>query len=120
MLDQSVLLCGAQTRAGRPCRRLPPSGQRRCHLHGGQARRGRGSPRFKHGLYSSYSANRIVRRRQQCVAIKSNGERCRQWTQQGGRCYVHRTWPLSEAELDHLLAQPPRWLLPVLKRQPAG
>ncbi len=50
--------CGAQTRAGTPCKRSPLAGKRRCRLHGG-ASTGAGNPArpgnrnaLKHGLYS--------------------------------------------------------------------
>ncbi len=47
--------CGAINRAGQPCTRRPPSGQHRCHLHGGAP--GSGAPpgnanALKHGFYA--------------------------------------------------------------------
>jgi hypothetical protein len=51
--------CGAETRAGTPCKRSPLTGKRRCRLHGG-ASTGAGKPARpgnqnarKHGLYSN-------------------------------------------------------------------
>jgi glucans biosynthesis protein len=45
-------LCGARTRAGAPCRKLPAPGRTRCRLHGGASPLGPVHPRFKHGRYS--------------------------------------------------------------------
>ncbi len=44
--------CGAKTRAGTPCKRLPCTGRTRCNLHGGKSRSGVLAPRWKHGYYS--------------------------------------------------------------------
>jgi len=50
------------------------------------------------------------------VAIKANGERCRQWTQEGSRCFAHRIWPMSDAEVEQLIAKQPRSLRRLLNR----
>ena len=48
--------CGAQTRAGQPCRQAAVRGRSRCRMHGGA--KGSGGPqgnrngKFKHGLYT--------------------------------------------------------------------
>ena len=48
-------LCGAQTRAGTPCRKPAVTGKRRCRLHGGApgsgAQPGNANAR-KHGFYT--------------------------------------------------------------------
>ncbi|MFN8533863.1 MAG: HGGxSTG domain-containing protein [Dehalococcoidia bacterium] len=44
--------CGAKTRAGDPCRRLPAPGRTRCYSHGGKSLAGPASPRWKDGRYS--------------------------------------------------------------------
>lgn len=46
--------CGANTRAGVPCRKwgIVPSG--RCRNHGGKSYGGYASPSLRHGWYSTY------------------------------------------------------------------
>jgi len=53
--------CGAKTRAGTPCKRLPavPNKGGRCNLHGGKSLAWIAHPNFKHGRYSKYSAEGI-------------------------------------------------------------
>ena len=49
--------CGAKNRSGRPCRRFPTEGSKRCHYHGGAVARmpvgckQRGGGPITHGLY---------------------------------------------------------------------
>lgn len=54
---QSVSTCGAKTRSGTPCKRLPavPNKGGRCNLHGGKSLAWFAHPNFKHGRYSKYS-----------------------------------------------------------------
>jgi hypothetical protein len=52
-------LCGAKTRAGGRCKQTAGwgtdhVGEGRCKLHGGAAKRGADSPRFKHGMYAEH------------------------------------------------------------------
>jgi hypothetical protein len=54
-LPHAPSICGAQTRAGTPCKTPPVRGRRRCRMHGGTSP---GAPRgnqyaWKHGLYSA-------------------------------------------------------------------
>jgi glucans biosynthesis protein len=54
-VSQSVRRCGARTRAGSPCQRLPVRGKKRCRLHGGAspgAPRGAKNPNFKTGEWT--------------------------------------------------------------------
>lgn len=51
--DSAEPRCGAKTRAGTACLRLPcPGRRRRCNLHGGKTPAGIGSPHYRHGLRS--------------------------------------------------------------------
>lgn len=54
---QAVKICGAKTRAGTPCKRLPavPNKAGRCNLHGGKSLAWFAHPNYKHGRYSKYS-----------------------------------------------------------------
>ena len=55
--------CGAKTRAGPPCRRLPVQGRRRCRLHGGLSP---GAPKgSRNGNYTNgeWTAEAIEERR---------------------------------------------------------
>ncbi len=56
--------CGAKTRAGASCKRLPGDMGRggRCHLHGGKSLIWFAHPNFKHGRYSKYSITGIEAR----------------------------------------------------------
>jgi len=49
--------CGAKTRAGTPCKRLPAVTNKggRCNLHGGKSLAWFAHPNYKHGRYSKYS-----------------------------------------------------------------
>ena len=55
-------VCGAKTRQGNPCQRSPARGRTRCRLHGGATPRGRASPHFKTGKYSSLLPDRLIGR----------------------------------------------------------
>ena len=55
-------ICGAKTRPGTPCARQPARGRTRCRLHGGATPRGRASPHFKTGKYSSFLPERLIAR----------------------------------------------------------
>lgn len=46
--------CGAQTRAGTPCRLGPVPNGRRCRLHGGAGLVGPANGNYKHGRYSRF------------------------------------------------------------------
>jgi hypothetical protein len=51
-----VLRCGAKTRLGNPCRRLPVHGRKRCRLHGGLspgAPRGSRNGNYRNGEWTS-------------------------------------------------------------------
>jgi hypothetical protein len=56
--------CGAKTRSGSPCKRLPAakSNSGRCNLHGGKSLSWIAHPNYKHGLYSKYTMQGIERR----------------------------------------------------------
>jgi hypothetical protein len=60
------VMCGAKTRAGTPCRRLPavPSKGGRCSLHEGKSRNGIFHPNYKHGLYAKPSFFTGVKRQE--------------------------------------------------------
>jgi hypothetical protein len=67
--------CGAETRAGTPCKRSPLAGKRRCLLHGG-ASTGAGKPARpgnqnarKHGIYS----NRLTDEETEMLALMPVG-----------------------------------------------
>lgn len=68
-LDPPILICGAKTRAGRPCRMPPVIGKTRCRMHGGVkpgSKKTGGAPKgnrnaFVHGYYSA--AARAERKR---------------------------------------------------------
>jgi len=52
--------CGAKTKGtGKPCKRSPVKGRKRCKLHGGATLQGTDSPRYKHGLYSEYAGSQL-------------------------------------------------------------
>jgi hypothetical protein len=52
--------CGAKTRNGTPCAKSPmPNG--RCALHGGKSLKGEQHPNFKHGKFSDYLPQRLVK-----------------------------------------------------------
>ncbi len=55
-------VCGAKTRQGNPCQLPPARGRTRCRLHGGATPRGRASPHFKTGKYSSFLPDRLIGR----------------------------------------------------------
>ena len=58
--------CGAKTRSGSPCKKIPLAGKRRCRLHGGLStgpKTAEGKARisaaqYKHGRYVNYRAKR--------------------------------------------------------------
>jgi len=63
-----ILICGAKTRSGHPCRMPPVTGKTRCRMHGGTppGRKPSGAPKgnrnaFVHGYYSA--AARAERKR---------------------------------------------------------
>ena len=112
--------CGAKTRAGSPCKRRPARGRTRCRLHGGASRRWWNHPRFKHGKYSKYSANRIISRKQRCRRLKLDGTRCRQWAMHSsvsGECFAHSITPINDIELEMMLARMPRWAKSFLSKK---
>lgn len=58
--DTSIVICGAKTRAGHPCRMPPVKGKTRCRMHGGttQEAKNAGAPQgnrnaLLHGYYSA-------------------------------------------------------------------
>lgn len=51
--------CGAKTRQGTPCARLPSPGSARCRFHGGKSLRGMAHPNFKDGRYSKHLPTRL-------------------------------------------------------------
>lgn len=51
--------CGAQTRAGTPCKKPPLKGRSRCRLHGGLTPVGADSPHFIHGLRSKHMGSAL-------------------------------------------------------------
>ena len=54
------LICGAKTRAGKPCRLPPVEGRTRCRMHGGASPRGIAHPRTKHGRFSRDMPTRML------------------------------------------------------------
>lgn len=52
--------CGAKTRSGHPCKK-PPMANGRCKNHGGKSLKGADSPTFKHGRYSKYMPNELLK-----------------------------------------------------------
>lgn len=68
-LEPPILICGAKTRASRPCRMPPVTGKTRCRMHGGTkpgSKKTGGAPKgnrnaFVHGYYSA--AARAERKR---------------------------------------------------------
>lgn len=96
-MQKSTPTCGAKTRAGTPCKRLPSPPCNRCSLHGGKSLGGGGHPNYKHGLYSKYDLRGItlsrLRRTRRCTEYKADGTRCRQWAMLDDvlqRCVAHR------------------------------
>jgi len=55
LASEFAVSCGARTRAGTPCNRLPPVNRSRCNLHGGKSLAGIAHPNYKHGLYSKHN-----------------------------------------------------------------
>lgn len=53
-------ICGAKTRNGTPCQKAPMSNGR-CALHGGKSLKGEASPTYKHGRFSDYLPERLVK-----------------------------------------------------------
>jgi hypothetical protein len=53
-------VCGAKTRNGTPCQKAPMTNGR-CALHGGKSLKGEASPTFKHGKFSEYLPQRLVK-----------------------------------------------------------
>ncbi len=47
-----VKTCGAKTRSGTSCKRLPCVANARCSLHGGKSLAGIAHPNYKHGRYT--------------------------------------------------------------------
>ena len=95
-MQKSNSICGAKTRAGTPCKRLPSQPLKRCSLHGGKSLVGGGHPNYKHGLYSKYDLRGItlslMRRTRRCTERKADGTRCRQWAMHDDplqRCVAH-------------------------------
>jgi hypothetical protein len=89
--------CGAKTRAGTPCKRMPSPYRNRCSLHGGKSLSGGGHPNYKHGFYSKYDLRGItlsqMRRTRRCTEFKADGTPCRQWAMHDDalrRCVAHR------------------------------
>ena len=69
-LAQAAPRCGAQTRAGTPCRSPAMKNRRRCRLHGGLstgAPRGAGNGMWKHGRRSIET---IERRREMTAEMR--------------------------------------------------
>lgn len=53
-------ICGAKTRNGTPCQKSPMTNGR-CALHGGKSLKGEASPTFKHGRFSNYLPQRLLK-----------------------------------------------------------
>lgn len=54
--NKEKAICGAKTKSGKPCKKLPIKGRTRCRLHGGLTPAGGPSHHnFKHGRYSRYT-----------------------------------------------------------------
>ncbi|MES2460719.1 MAG: HGGxSTG domain-containing protein [Armatimonadota bacterium] len=54
-------VCGAKTKDGTPCQKLPCATRTRCRLHGGASPKGIGHPNFKHGYYSDSITGVLLR-----------------------------------------------------------
>jgi len=61
LFDDAWPRCGAKTRAGAPCKRMPCTGRTRCNLHGGKSLSGVASRQWKHGYYSKTYWDVVVR-----------------------------------------------------------
>lgn len=59
--------CGAKTRSGKPCKRGPVPGRKRCKLHGGASLAGPLSPSFKHGRHSKYMPKGMAERYEEAL-----------------------------------------------------
>jgi len=75
--------CGARTRSGETCLRLPAPMRRRCNLHGGKSLRGHMHPRFKHGLYSQHAWLLIDREKARAELERRRGVRERRERRRG-------------------------------------
>ncbi len=54
------MTCGAQTRAGNPCKKPPIQGRKRCRLHGGLSPKGADHWNFQHGRCTLESRKQTV------------------------------------------------------------
>lgn len=54
------MTCGAQTRAGNPCKKPPIQGRTRCRLHGGLSPKGADHWNFQHGRCTLESRKQTV------------------------------------------------------------
>lgn len=54
--------CGAKKKDGKPCRRWPMKGRKRCKFHGGATPRGTKSANFKHGRYAEEQVTDLFHR----------------------------------------------------------
>ena len=54
------MTCGAQTRAGSPCKKPPIQGRTRCRLHGGLSPKGADHWNFQHGRCTLESRKQTV------------------------------------------------------------